>query len=230
MDAAHADASTQLDAFVPLDGPLSRFGFIQGASNITPNNAPSETITLAMTAAQVAGDLDVVAVSWTDENVQVDAVTDTDGNTFKVAGAPIVFHTVGVLEVFVALDTKAGASPDKITVTFQDAVVSVGVAAEYAGLATTNAIDVSQAATGISDQADSGTKATTNAHDLVLGIVAGGVSVGPGTGYTARVTDSINLDLIEDRVDTAKTTERATAPLSNNSVWLIDLLALKAAP
>jgi hypothetical protein len=64
--------------------------FVQGNS-ATPQStsgAPLVSVTAPFTAAQTAGDLNVVSIGWGDSTTTVTTVTDTAGNTYALAVGP----------------------------------------------------------------------------------------------------------------------------------------------
>ena len=62
--------------------------FIQGNYQVPHPSATSVAVTY--TAAQSAGDLNVVVVGWNDATTTVSSVTDTSGNTYTLAVGPTV--------------------------------------------------------------------------------------------------------------------------------------------
>src|SRR5262249_35232158 len=67
--------------------------FVQQNSK-TP--ASQSIVSVKYTAAQTVGNLNVVAVGWTDTTRQIQAITDTKGNTYVLAGPPTVRPGFGV--------------------------------------------------------------------------------------------------------------------------------------
>ena len=51
---------------------------------------PQATVPVTYKAAQTAGNLNVVIVGWNDSSTQVSSVTDSKGNTYQLAMAPMV--------------------------------------------------------------------------------------------------------------------------------------------
>ena len=62
--------------------------FIQG--NYQAPQSSSTSVAVTYTAAQSAGDLNVVVVGWNDASTTVSSVTDTSGNTYTLAVGPTV--------------------------------------------------------------------------------------------------------------------------------------------
>ncbi|HTR55792.1 MAG TPA: hypothetical protein VMJ10_34185 [Kofleriaceae bacterium] len=204
-----------------LDGPPPPVTFVQGASGTFAGN----TVTLTLSTAQHAGDLDIVALSWT-TGTTVQSVTDSDNNTYALV-ATTVSPGVGTLGVYYAENVAQGVGADTITVKLSGSSNPVAVAAAYRGLATTDALDVEHSAYGTSTAPNSGNATTTHAHDLLVGIPVSSVDVTAGTGFTTHV--DANLDIVEDREVTTTGGYSATATLGSNAVWLATLAAFAAA-
>ena len=62
--------------------------FVQG--NYQAPQTSSSSVAVTYTAAQSAGDLNVVVVGWNDASTTVSSVTDTSGNTYSLAVGPTV--------------------------------------------------------------------------------------------------------------------------------------------
>ena len=74
---------------------------------------------VTFTAAQIAGDLNVVVVGWNDSTATVSAVTDTSGNTYTRAVGPTVLSGVASQSIYYAKNIAAAAAGANIvTVTF----------------------------------------------------------------------------------------------------------------
>src|ERR1700747_1119863 len=67
---------------------LPSISYIQGNYS-TPQSAQS-TVSVRFTAAQLAGDLNIVVVGWNDSRATVSAVTDSNHNTYSRAVGPTV--------------------------------------------------------------------------------------------------------------------------------------------
>jgi hypothetical protein len=76
----------------------SAIAFIQ-VNAATPQTAQA-TVAAAYTAAQTAGNLNVVAVGWNDTTAQVTSVTDTRGNTYVRAVGPTVRSGLGTQSIY----------------------------------------------------------------------------------------------------------------------------------
>ncbi len=117
--------------------------YVQGNS-ATPQTAQS-MVSVPFTAAQSAGDLNVVVVGWNDSTAVVSAVTDTKGNPYTRAVGPTVQSGTASQSIYYAKNiTAAGAGANTVMqVTFATAAVSADIwILEYAGADPSNPVDV----------------------------------------------------------------------------------------
>ena len=147
--------------------------YIQGNS-ATPQTSQT-TVTVPYTLAQTAGDLNILVVGWNDSTAAVSSVTDSEGNSYVVAAAPVVQSGTATQAIYYAKNIAAAAAgANAVTVTFTTAArypdIRIG---EYSGLDPTNPLDVSVGAQGNSSTSSSGTVSTTNANDLLVGLKEG---------------------------------------------------------
>ncbi len=152
---------------------------------------------------------------------------------------------------YTGAQTIAAASPNAnvVKVTFATAPGNPEIkAAEYSGLDTVNPLDVSVANQGYiadrgytcidpntcpGDLSTSGPVTTTNANDLLVGAntvdyVVGEFTIGPGAGFTSRITTA-NGDILEDKLVSATGSYAATAPLFQDGEFIMQMVALRAA-
>src|SRR6185369_17752433 len=97
---------------------------------------------------------------------------------------------------------------------------------EYRGVSS---VDVTAAATGSGATASSGPATTTSANELIF--AANTVSTGntgAGSGFTARIITTPDLDIAEDQVVSSTGTYTATAPLSPAGTWVMQMVAFRA--
>src|SRR5580704_9257898 len=66
--------------------------FIQG--NYAVPQTPQTSITVPYTAAQSAGDLNVVVVGWSDSAARISSLKDSHGNIYRLAVGPMVTGTL----------------------------------------------------------------------------------------------------------------------------------------
>src|SRR5579872_5180032 len=152
-----------------VDGSAQSIAYVQSASSVP--QAPQTSVTLAYTAAQSAGDLNVVAVGWTGPTTHVLSVADSKGNTYVLAAGPTVSAGFAAQSIYYAKNVLAAAAgTNAVTVTF-DAPASYPDLriAEYKGIDPVNALDVTAGAAGTAATSSSGAVTTTGANDLLVG-------------------------------------------------------------
>ncbi len=204
--------------------------YVQGNS-ATPQTAQS-MVSVPFTAAQSAGDLNVVVVGWNDSTAVVSAVTDTKGNPYTRAVGPTVQSGTASQSIYYAKNiTAAGAGANTVMVTFATAAVSADIRIlEYAGADPSNPVDVTAASSGNSVTSSSGAAATTNATDLLFSAnLVQTTTTGPGSGFTERLLTTPDGDIAEDQMATATGSYSATAPLSSAGPWIMQMVAFRAA-
>jgi hypothetical protein len=206
--------------------------YVQG--NYAAPQTPQTTITVPYTAAQKAGDLNVVIVGWNDSTTQLTGLGDSVGNIYQLAVGPTVLAgTPGLSQVIVFASNISGASAgaNAVTLTFNAAATYPDVRIlEYSGISSSGSLDVATASTGNSASSNSGSVTTTNAADLLVGvnIVWSGTS-GPGSGWTQRIMTSPDGDIVEDQVVTATGSYIASAPLVSGGPWIMQMAAFRSA-
>ena len=219
-----------LALYVSSGSAHAAIGFVQG-SYATPQSAQS-SVSVTYTAAQVAGDLNVVVVGWNDTNATVSSVTDSKGNIYTLAVGPTKNSGVLTQSIYYARNiVGAAASANTVTVRFNVAAQYADIRIlEYSGLDQGNPVDVTAAAIGSNATANSGAASTTNANDLIFGanMVYTGNN-GPGTGFTKRMITTPDSDIVEDKVVTTTASYSATSPLTSAGPWVMQMVAFKAA-
>src|SRR6266568_1902123 len=143
--------------------------YVQGNSAVP--QTPQTTVNVTFTAAQAAGDLNVVVVGWNDTTATVSSVADKSGNTYTLAVGPTAFTGVLSQSIYYAKNIKsAAAAANIVTVTFSPAAAYPDIRIlEYNGADLNSPVDVTAANTGNSSTTNSGSATTTNATDLLLG-------------------------------------------------------------
>ncbi|HEV2397944.1 MAG TPA: IPT/TIG domain-containing protein [Candidatus Sulfotelmatobacter sp.] len=200
-------------------------------SNYADPQAPQTTVGVAYTAAQVAGDLNVVVVGWNDSTATVKSVTDTAGNAYTLAVGPTVINGVESQSIYYAKNIAAAAGgANTVTVTFSTAAAFPDIRVlEYGGADPVNPIDVTAATSGNSTTTSSPAVSTTNATDLLFGanLVQTGTT-GPGSGFTSRMITAPDADIAEDEWVAALGSYSATAPVSPSGAWIMQMVAFRA--
>src|SRR5262249_54557105 len=96
--------------------------YVQG--NYSTPQTPQTTVKVTFTAAQLAGDLNVVVVGWNDSTATVNTVTDTVGNTYTRAVGPTIISSALSQSIYYAKNIlPSGAGANSVTVTFSTAAV-----------------------------------------------------------------------------------------------------------
>ena len=201
--------------------------YVQG--NYATPQAAQTTVTVPFTAAQTAGNLNVVVVGWNDTTATVSSVTDKRGNRYTRAVGPTVISGSLSQSIYYAKSiASAAAGANAVTVTFSTAAAYPDIRIlEYTGADPNNPVDVTAASSGSSATSSSGSATTTSPTDLIFGanIVTTSTS-GPGSGFTKRLLTSPDGDIAEDRMMTATGSYAATAPLSSGS-WIMQMIAFR---
>lgn len=198
--------------------------FVQGAFQISFN-------TCAYSAAQSAGNLNLLAIGWDQAGFSVNTVTDTLGNTYAAVAAATstgnasqqLYYSAGIL----------GGS-NTITVTWTGGTMPTGLdlrCGEWSGVATSSPLDQKASSASASGTAiNSGTSATTTQSAELLigaGYVFDAIS-GVGSGYTQRVFSAGNNN-IQDEGVTSIGAYSATATQNTSGFWIEQLATFKAA-
>jgi uncharacterized membrane protein len=209
----------------------STISYVQG--NYATPQTPQTTVNVTFTAAQVAGDLNVVAVGWNDSTATVSAVRDSKGNVYTRAVGPTVVSGALSQSIYYAKNiAPAAAGTNVVTVTFSTAAVYPDIRIlEYSGADPNNPVDVTAASSGNSTSSSSGSATTTNATDLIFGAnMVLTTTSGPGSGFTKRLLTSPDGDIAEDRMVTATGSYSATAPIVPSGRWIMQMVAFRTGP
>ena len=201
--------------------------YVQGAG-LNPNTGSSVSVTF--TAAQTAGNFNIVTVSWDDTTSTVLSITDTNGNKYVQAGTSTTISGTVTQQVYYATNIGAAAAgTNTVTVGYSKSVLYPEVKiAEYSGISTTSPFDGMSSGTGTGTAIISGSLTTTNANDLLVADdVVYGTSTAGDPNYTSR--DTVGGDLEQDRIVSAVGTYTASDTQTPSSWWLIQLVAFKAA-
>jgi hypothetical protein len=163
------------------------------------------------------------------------SVTDSRGNTYR----PAVLLNVTVdtpagdtLGIYYAENISGGANA--VTVSGStSATIRMGIM-EYSGVATSNSLDATAAAQGVSAQPNSGNAITSSAGDLVLGAIlsADPETWIPGTGFSLAqsVPAPPNAKLIDESwIQAAAGPASANAIPSASDPWGAGMAAFKSA-
>jgi hypothetical protein len=188
------------------------------------------SITVVLTSAQNAGDLNVVFIGWQDTTSYITSMTDSSGNTYVFANQS-TYSTTAQQQVWFARNiAAAGAGDNTLTITFNDSVgwadVRIG---EYSGVDPHHPLDVVVGGGAKATLTTSGSIETTNADDLLVGSdYANDGTTGPGSGYTEREYSGY-MDILEDETVSSTGDYSATAPQGGDTWYVMQMIALRAA-
>jgi hypothetical protein len=211
----------------PASGPLA---YIQG--NYAVPQTTETTVTVPYTAAQTAGDLNVVIVGWNDSVANVSSVKDSSGNAYQLAIGPTVLSGGLSQSIYYAKNISAAkAGANAVTLTFGTAASFPDVRIlEYSGIDTVSPVDVVAGTTGNNATSSSGSVTTTNAADLLVGgNIVQSLTTGAGSGFTRRLLTNPDGDIAEDQIVSATGSYSASAPLNAAAGWVMQMVAFRSA-
>ena len=176
----------------------------------------------------VTGDLVPLGLYSTGSGTTVSSVSDGVNTWTRRAGRQFQAGAGGS-EIWVAEAVTGGNLT--ITVTLSASVNFVLAAAEYSSQLTPTSFDVSAAAGGSSTSISSGNVTTTQASELIIGVLsyaAAGGTFTAGSGFTQRQLS--NGLVFEDQIVSSAGAYAATGSLSSSAAWTACIATFKAAP
>ncbi|PYN76960.1 MAG: hypothetical protein DMD96_24525 [Candidatus Rokuibacteriota bacterium] len=233
LTAVARDAAGNTTSSAPITVTVSNgaatIRFVQGSYAVP--QSPQTTVTVAFPGAQTAGNLNVVAIGWSDATATVSSVTDSAGNTYGPAIAPTI-RAGQISHVIYFAKNIASRTANTVTVRFSTAAAYPDVRIlEYSGLDPVNPLHTAVGATGSSASANSGSLTTTVQNVLLLAANdVATATTGPGTGFTARMITNPDGNIVEDRIVAAAGSYSATAPLNPSGAWVMQLVAFSSTP
>jgi Domain of unknown function (DUF1929)/Bacterial Ig domain len=175
----------------------------------------------------------VVIVGWNDSTSRVSSVTDTKGNVYQLAVGPTILSGTVSQSIYYAKNIAASdAGGNTVTIKFNAAAAYPDIRIlEYSGIDPVNPLDAVVAATEVhSATSSSGTIATTNSKDLLVGAnIVTAQTAGAGIDFTERLYSSPDGDIAEDRVVNGAGLYSASAPLTGPCPWVMQMVAFRAA-
>ncbi|MGB2591015.1 MAG: LamG-like jellyroll fold domain-containing protein, partial [Candidatus Acidiferrum sp.] len=227
--SAYSNVSTAVTmaAATAAYAPIS---FVQ-ASYATPQTSQT-SVSVLYSAAQIAGDLNVVVVGWNNTSATVASVTDSSGNAYSLAIGPTKISGSITQSIYYAKNVAAAAAKaNTVTIAFSGSAAAPDIRIlEYSGLDPVSPFDVAAGGTGSSNSSASPSATTTNSNDLIFGAnIVVSMTTGPGSGFTQRVLTSPDGDIAEDKAISATGTYSASAPLGSSAAWIMQMVAFKAA-
>ena len=203
--------------------------FVQ-VNSATPQ-ANETVVTVPYLQAQSAGDLNVVAVGWTDTTSTITSVTDSAGNVYQLA-APLTRGSVMSQAIYYAKDINAAtAGTNVVTVQFSGSVPYADVrAAEYSGIDPVDPLDTSASATGSGASASSGNLTTTDPSEVIFGAgMTTGLFTGGSNGFTTRIITPTDGDIAGDEFVSTAGTYAAVAHDDGGAIWIMQAVAFRVA-
>lgn len=195
------------------------------------NTSASTTCAATNSAAQTAGNLNVVMVWWNDAVTTISSIVDTKGNSYtQFAGSPKTQGTATTMAMYYCSNIAGAAiGANTVTVTLSASLTfSLVAVVEYSNVAQSTPVDVTATPTsGTSGSSISIT--TTNASDLILtAFGTNGGYTGAGTGFTNRMVSATFGDIIDEKVVTSTGTYTDTPSPSQGASWIGMAIAFKA--
>ena len=218
----------QQSATVTLAVNTSIISYVQG-NYATPQSSQT-SVPVKFSAAQLAGDLNVIVVGWNDSTATVSSVTDTAGNSYTLAVGPTVISGVASQSIYYARNIAASsAGANTVTVAFSTGAQYPDIRIlEYSGADKVNPVDVAAASSNNSGSSNSGLVSTTSPNDLLFGAnLVQSLTTGAGSGFISRLLTAPDGDIAEDSMVTTTGSYSATAPLSSSSQWIMQLVAFR---
>ena len=199
-------------------GPIN---FIQSVDS-GPAPKSSAAVVATMPLSQTAGNLNVVAIGWSDTAAHTITVQDSEGNTYTQAVNPTIGSATGQV-MYYAKNIKGGGPSNAVTVTLTPPAAFPDVrVAEYSGLDPTSPLDKAAGNFGTGGTASSG-PITVTASELVVGAgTTDGAFSGSGTGF-ATVDITANGNDLEHQVAPPAGPVSAQAPVSGN--WVMQAVS-----
>jgi hypothetical protein len=216
-----------------------------GAPAVPPNSSPpiqsntgggtggstgnSQPFTTHVTSGNV---LVLYVMDATDQTTNINSIGWTGGgaNCGNLIATPLSPINGSTRRMWVYTAQITASDCTGVIVAFSASINSIVIFAEYAGLATSSVIDKEIAGSATGTAITSGTVATTNQYDTLVGGIfitsAGGGTLTAGASFTSRV-NSANARMLEDRDVNATGSYAATATYSSSQSYIAHLLALK---
>jgi hypothetical protein len=154
---------------------------VQKASNITSS---AQNLAVTLPSNVTVGDLIVVSVSGWPNLPASTAVTDSQGNTYSIAGTVLVSQGA-YSAIYYAKNVKAGATSVTVRTVRSGGQISMAVA-EFSGIDPVSSLDKTAGTVGSGNTPSSGTMTPSQAGELVIGSGThnGNTVTSAGSGFT----------------------------------------------
>jgi hypothetical protein len=198
-------------------------------SAATFGSGPGTTCSKNFTTSPAVGDLIVVSTSWTLTTATVTSVTDSvPANSYVSAVGPTTLGVSQRAQIFYAINTGTN-SPFTVTATFSASITCNLVIADYSGVDTGSPLDVTAAATGTTQNLNSGSATPNFVNELVFGAAwTSGGTLSQGTGFNL-VQNNAQV-LTEDSVLVSNAVQQTTASNSGTGhAWIMQMVTFRDA-
>jgi hypothetical protein len=219
---------SRADAPPPDAPPPPPTDFVQVAA-ATPQTASAD-VSVAYTAAQTAGDFDIVVVGWNDTVAQVTSIGDSSGNLYSLAVGPTAESDRLSQSIYYSPNIRAAAAgANVVSVTFSAAAQYVDLrVVEYRGIAAVNPLDQTSQGNGMTAAASAPAVTTTYSNELIF---AAGMTTGTfqpvASPFVQRIITMQDGDSVEDQIATSLGSYGVTA--QQNGAWVMDLATFRLA-
>ena len=201
--------------------------FVQNNTNAVAGCGAGHTCSVAFTGNNTAGNLIIVSAE-VGNNHHVSSISDTEGNTYATATLAVTSPGTNVGQIFYAQNIKGGANTVTVALDGSTTQYTDLYLLEYAGLATSGALDVTSTASGTGNSVTSGAATTTVQNELIFGYGSGdGGTYSSGFLFNGRSTFDGNI--AEDETVNAAGSYTATASLSGSYGWTMSMATFKGA-
>jgi hypothetical protein len=224
------DMSGNLYALVSGGGGQSPGAQFVQVNSATPQTTQG-TVNVPYVQGQGAGDLNVVAIGFSDTTSTITSVTDAAGNVYQPA-TPLTRGSGMSQAMYYAKNIKAAAGGTNVVkVQFSGAVPYADIRIlEYSGLDLVNPLDTSASGAGTGSAASSGNLTTTAAKELIVGAgYTTGLFAGGNNGFTSRIITPTDGDIAEDKTVSTTGTYAATASQSAGAIWVMQGASFRVA-
>ena len=201
--------------------------YVQGNDATPPT--PQTTVSVTFTAAQTAGDLNVIIVGWNDSTAVVSAVIDNSGNTYTPAVGPRTSAVPVSQSIYYAKNiASAAAGANVVTVTFSTAPVYPDIRIlEYSGADRATQSMSRPPAVAAAPRAAAAPLPRPTQRICSSAPTSFGYNEWPRQRVHPEAAQPQDGDIVEDQMVTATGSYTASAPLSPSGQWIMQMVAFR---
>jgi GH35 family endo-1,4-beta-xylanase len=215
---------------VPAPTPTVKPGpeYVQGAYSAP--QTPQSTVTVPFPNAQTAGDLNIAMVGWNDDSTQISSVTDSNGNTYRLAVGPTTISGGISQSIYYATISESAAGTNAVRVTFASGAAYPDVRVlEYRGIDTSNPVDTVAQGTGNGNFSRTAYLTTAKTNDILVSAnTVSTTTSGSGKSSILRMLTSPDGDIAQDSVLTNAGSYYTSAPLTSSGIWVMQAVAFRS--